>query len=336
VGSIKVGGGKLVIIVRTPLRVSLFGGGTDIEPYMTRYGGKVLSFTIDKYIYQSAHPLVESNDILLKYSNHEKVSNADEIQHRVFREVLKKYSLQSIDIAVSSDIAAGTGLGSSSAFTVGLLHLVEGYLGFEPSKRSLAALACEYELDFLKEPIGIQDQYASAFGGINVFNFNSRNDVDVNSVYPEEMMLKILKEHVLLFRVPGQRSASNLLRQQISNMEDSRSVEILNLMKSVVEEGLDAWKKSDATLGRLLNYTWRLKSQLSPDISNGYVDQLYDQLLKQGFYGGKLLGAGGSGYLLMVGDPEAVDRFDLSKDFSTIRVYLDQDGSKVIYNSEHD
>jgi D-glycero-alpha-D-manno-heptose-7-phosphate kinase len=322
-----------MIIVRSPLRISLFGGGTDIDPYMSNFGGRVLSLCINKYIYLSAHPLVESNDIMLKYSAHERVQNPLLIQHNVFRVVLEKYAIQSIDIAVSSDIAAGTGLGSSSSFTVGLLHLIETYLGQNPTKHELANNACSVELDYLQEPVGMQDQYAAAFGGVNMFSFNSRNHVEVSPIYVDEKMLKIIDENLILVRIIGSRSASKLLDKQRANMKKKENIETLHEMKHLVDLGIKAWKSSEVELGKLLDETWTLKKRLSSDISNNLVDRLYEHLLQKGFYGGKLLGAGASGYLLMVGSKNLVKELSLSKSFSTLPVQLDDGGSKIIYTS---
>ena len=322
-----------MIIVRTPLRVSLFGGGTDIDPYMTKFGGKVLSFSINKYIYLSIHPLVESQDVMLKYSINERVSKPKQIQHKVFRVVLEEYDLKGIDIAISSDIAAGTGLGSSSAFTVGLIHLVEEYLGKKPSKRYLANKACAVELDMLKEPIGIQDQFAAAFGGINIFEFNSQYDVAVQPIYPEEQMLKILSSNMLLVRVKGERSASALLLKQRSTMHQEEVIENLNSIKDLVDYGIEAWKTSAKELGKLLDKGWNSKKKLSSSMSNKEIDLIYQKLIGAGFYGGKLLGAGGNGYLLMVGGEAVVAKTHLSKEYSTLTLNLDTNGSHVIYTS---
>jgi len=322
-----------MIIVRSPLRVSLFGGGTDIDPYMSNFGGKVLSFAIDKYIYLSAHPLVESNEIMLKYSKLEKVSSPSQVKHNVFRVVLQKYAIQGIDIAVSSDIAAGTGLGSSSSFTVGLLKLIEGYLGQKPTKHQLAVEACKIELDDLKEPIGIQDQYAAVFGGINVFNFNSRIDINVNPVKLQEHILRIITENMLLIRIAGTRSASDLLKKQVANMKQNENIEVLNQMKALVDQGLEALKSSEIDLGDLLHRTWTLKKKLSLSVTNIEVDQLYMELIQQGFYGGKLLGAGANGYLLMVGSQTLVQTTHNSRIFHTLRLQVDTDGAKIIYTS---
>jgi D-glycero-alpha-D-manno-heptose-7-phosphate kinase len=322
-----------MIIIRAPLRISLFGGGTDMDPFMTTHGGKVLSFAIDKYVYLSAHPLVESSDILLKYSINERVSDPIDIKHRVFRYIAQEYKLKGIDIAVSSDIAAGTGLGSSSAFTVGLINLLEAYESRSPSKRFLANKACEIEIDHLSEPIGLQDQFASAFGGINVFQFNSRNDVLVQPIFAEESMIKMVEESFLLVRIRGTRSASELLELQRTSMNESIMVKRLEKMKSLVDEGLKAFGESPKVLGELLDESWELKKKLSSDVTNSYVDATYNALVEYGCFGGKLLGAGGSGYLLMVGPSGVIKRLHESEKFSTLAVRLDTDGSRMIYSS---
>ena len=325
-----------MIIVRTPLRISLFGGGTDMNPFMTFYGGKVLSLAIDKYIYLSAHPLVESSDILLKYTINERVNDPSKIQHRVFRYIAHKYNLEGIDIAVSSDIAAGTGLGSSSAFTVGVINLLERYENRSPSKRFLANMACEIEIDNLNEPIGLQDQFASAFGGINIFHFNSRNDVLVQPIFPEESMIKMIKENFLLVRIKGTRSASELLVKQQALMGEDITIRRLEEMKSMVDKGLKAFMESPEALGKLLAASWDIKRKLSADVTNSYVDSIYNALIQYGFYGGKLLGAGGSGYLLMVGPSSIVKNLHESEKYLTLRVNLDTEGSRLIYDSQHE
>jgi D-glycero-alpha-D-manno-heptose-7-phosphate kinase len=304
-----------------------------MDPFMSSHGGKVLSFAIDKYVYLSAHPLVESNDILLKYSINERVSDPSEIKHRVFRYIAQEYKLKGIDIAVSSDIAAGTGLGSSSAFTVGLINLLESYESRPPSKSFLANKACEIEIDHLSEPIGLQDQFASAFGGINVFQFNSRNDVLVHPIFAEESMIKMIEESFILVRIRGTRSASTLLEQQRTLMSQSIMVKRLEKMKSLVDEGLKAFAESPKALGKLLHDSWEIKKKLSSSVTNSYVDSTYKALIATGCYGGKLLGAGGSGYLLMVGPSSVVKRLHETEVYSTLVVRLDTDGSRVIYNS---
>jgi D-glycero-alpha-D-manno-heptose-7-phosphate kinase len=304
-----------------------------MDPFMSSHGGKVLSFAIDKYVYLSAHPLVESNDILLKYSINERVSDPSEIKHRVFRYIAQEYKLKGIDIAVSSDIAAGTGLGSSSAFTVGLINLLESYESRSPSKSFLANKACEIEIDHLSEPIGLQDQFASAFGGINVFQFNSRNDVLVHPIFAEESMIKMIEESFILVRIRGTRSASTLLEQQRTLMSQSIMVKRLEKMKSLVDEGLKAFAESPKALGKLLHDSWEIKKKLSSSVTNSYVDSTYKALIATGCYGGKLLGAGGSGYLLMVGPSSVVKRLHETEVYSTLVVRLDTDGSRVIYNS---
>ena len=323
-----------MLIIRTPLRVSLFGGGTDIDPFMSLHGGQVLSLAIRKYIYISIHPLVESSDILLKYSRNEKVGSADEVQHRVFRAVLTKYGLSGIDISVSADIAAGTGLGSSSAFTVGLINLIENYLGSKLDRGRLADMAAEIEIDVLNEPIGIQDQYAADFGGVNLMEFHSRTNVNVIPISMTRKMEEILNENMILVRIPGTRSASNILLHQKSQMFSSKSIEALQQIKQHVSLGLEAWQDSASALGELLHQSWVMKQRLSESISNIGINDTYNLLRSRGFYGGKLLGAGGSGYMLLVGSKDAVHTLSLDDNFNTTPIQIDFGGSKVIYSSD--
>ena len=319
-----------MLIVRSPLRISLFGGGTDIDPFLSEYGSEVLSFTIRKYVYLTIHPLIESQKIMLKYSRNEIVDYPSDIQHPVFREALSLYGLRSIDISVSSDIAAGTGLGSSSSFTVGLLHLIRAYRNLSIEKVSLAQEACKIEIDLLGEPIGVQDQYACSVGGLNKYVFTGRHSVEISPIFVTQRIHNILTRNSVLVRVPGTRSASQLLTVQRNTL----NIEYLKKLRDYVSEGLEAIQDSPNRLGEVMHESWNIKKLLSPHISNSSLDNLYEGLTKIGFFGGKLLGAGSSGYLFMVGPEDLVLKFKSSNPTSTLDIKLDSEGSKVIYNSE--
>jgi D-glycero-alpha-D-manno-heptose-7-phosphate kinase len=318
-----------VIISRTPLRISLFGGGTDIDPYLSLYGSEILSFTINKYIYISAHPLVESNNILLKYSKNENVTKASQISHPVFRAVLEKFNLSSIDISVSSDIPAGTGMGSSSAFTVGLLSTLRNYSKMVSTPDVIAREACEIEINTLNEPIGIQDQFACAYGGLNLMNMESIYKTSIIPIALTNQMSDSLVCNFILIRIPGSRSAGSLLKEQKAFAKD----ETLHKIKSLVQDGVAAFNDSPKSLGELLDYSWNLKKQLSPFISGSSLDSFYSSLLLEGFYGGKLLGAGGSGYLLMVGPENVVNKAKQRYKESILEFAIENEGCKIIYNS---
>ena len=319
-----------MLIVRSPLRVSLFGGGTDIPEFFEEKGGIFISFTLNKYIYLMAHPLVESNSILLKYSKTEKVSNALKIEHPVFREVLKQYEISSIDISVSSDIPSGTGLGSSSSFSVGLIHLIRVYKGLENSKYNLAKEACVTEIEKLKEPIGIQDQFASAFGGLNEFKVDKFGNVQIQSLLKSTDLAKLIERNCILVRVEGIRNAREILQEvDPLNRNQHKIYEIAKLVSN-------NYPKTAKEFGSLLNEVWMLKRSISSKISNSKIDNVYNDLIKMGIYGGKLLGAGASGYLFIVADEETVRYLINHPLYKTIVPRLDQEGSKVIYNSAHE
>jgi len=324
-----------MLICRTPLRVSLFGGGSDFPEYFKSHTGAVLSFSIKQYIYTSVHPLIESKKILLKYSKNELVNSFEEIQHPVFREILSNYQVSGIDIAVSSDIAAGTGLGSSSAFTVSVIHLVREFLGLKYSKESLAQEACYTEINKLGEPIGMQDQYASAFGGLNLLEFNNSGKVDVTPIAVTAEVNSMLMRNFILIRVGGIRSAGKLLGIQSSLIQLSSKEEVLASMVGQAREVFSRIEDGPQYLGEMLHKAWTFKKSLSPLISNKLVDDLYNYLLELGIYGGKLLGAGGSGYFLAVGEEEVTNRIRSINNLSTLDISLDSTGSEIIYRSDN-
>lgn len=323
-----------MLICRTPLRVSLFGGGSDFPSFFVKHTGAVLSFTLNKYIYTSIHPLIESQNILLKYSRNEFVKSYNDIEHPVFRAVISTYNISGIDIAVSSDIAAGTGLGSSSAFTVSTIHLIREYLNLSYTKESLAQEACDIELTKLKEPIGIQDQYASAFGGLNLMEFDKSMGVNVIPIDITNQQTSIFKETAILIRVGGIRSAGKILEAQSRFMNTSQKEEILMQMAEQAREAANRIHEGAEYLGTTLRQAWEYKKKLSPLVSNQEVDDLYEYLFGLGIYGGKLLGAGGSGYLLVFGSENVIHRIRHDERLSTLDIGFDTDGSKVIYRSE--
>ncbi len=323
-----------MIICRTPLRVSLFGGGSDIPAYFEKNSGAVLSFAINKYIYTTIHPLIESNQILLKYSKNELVEKISDIKHPVFRKILERYSAAGIDISVSSDVAAGTGLGSSSAFTVNILQLIKEYLGISYSKRSLAEEACEIELDQLQEPIGLQDQFASAFGNLNLLEFSKNRNVAVTPLEQVTEIDNLISKNMILIRVGGLRSAGDVLNAQISSMSDMQKQETLLQMAEQARQAYRKIQDGPEWMGNLLHEAWTLKKSLSPIISNKDVDDLYEHLLELGAYGGKLLGAGKSGYFLVIAEEKVVGQIKNQKNLSTLSIARDREGSKIIYKSE--
>ncbi len=274
--------------------------------------------------------MVESDLILLKYSRYEKVVSSLEIEHPVFREVLSKYPTIGIDISVSSDVPAGTGLGSSSSFTVGLVHLIRRYKNHLIDKINLAEEACEIEITRLSEPIGIQDQYAAAIGGLNYYSVNTSGKVKINNLNNNEPLTSIINSNSILIRIPGSRSASLLLKEQ----KNSAASEIgLNKIQRMAINFFENLPRTAEELGTILDETWKIKKSLSPNITNSTIDLAYKQMLRLGAYGGKLLGAGSAGYLFMIGTHDFVNQIKQNSEYKTMIPTIEEEGSKIIYES---
>lgn len=301
-----------MLIAQGPLRISLFGGGSDLPAYLERNAGAVLSFAIDQRVYIVGHPFTHREGILLRYSKSEDVAKPSDLQHPIAREVLERYEVSDIDIAVMSDVPAGTGMGSSSSFTVAFLAFVRHLCGIPTSSVDLAREACEIEIVVLKEPIGYQDQWASAVGGINVIRFDGQGSsgVQVEHVQATAAITKTLEENIHLVPVGSPRSASELLAKQGGDLTQGSKAEYLTKrMVDLVDQGQRAILSSIDDLGPLLHEAWMLKREVSSGVSNDDVDRAYDLGLGAGATGGKLLGAGGSGYLAFYVPQEQSCRF---------------------------
>ena len=326
-----------MIITRTPFRVSFIGGGSDLREFYSKKSGAVLSTTINKYMYISTHPFFNRKAFQLKYSKTELADSINEIQHPIIREVLNKFKIHGgVEISSNADIPAGTGLGSSSAFTVGLLHNLYTLQAKYVSKNRLAEDACEMEIDILKEPIGKQDQYASAFGGINMIEFLQDGQVRVELLAISSEDKVNLQKNLLMFYTKTQRSASAILEKQKNSMSDRDKFELLGEMIPYVYKLRDALsQKQFDYLGEVLHKGWCLKKKITNEISNDSIDSYYEKALEAGAIGGKLLGAGGGGFLLFYCPSKNQDKvrhalhglFELKFDF-------DYEGSKVIYFDE--
>jgi len=293
-----------MIISQTPYRVSFAGGGTDLPAFYQNEPGAVLSTTIDHYIYVHVHRRFEPN-IRVAYSRTEIADSVNLIQHELVREAMKLVGIsEPLEITTIGDVPAGTGMGSSSTLTVGLLHAMYAYRGRMVSLERLAEEACLIELEILGKPIGRQDQYAAALGGINFIRFHSDHSVDVEPVPCSADSLKELERHILLVYTNTTRSADDILQQQSRSTPDSMSV--LRRMRELAE----AMRSTLTGLGNLqefaslLNEGWELKRSLTPGISNAAINNLYECARRAGAEGGKLLGAGGGGFLLLVAPPE--------------------------------
>lgn len=321
-----------MIITRTPFRVSFAGGGSDIASFYEKHGGCVLSTSINKYMYISVHPSFELQDTVLKYSETEIVKDVSEIQHKYFRSVLDMLRINGVEIVSTADIPAGTGLGSSSSFTVGLLHSLYSYKGKFVSKEKLAAKACEIEIDILKNPIGRQDQYAAAYGGLNFYSFNKDGSVFVEPIIMKPEMFRRLENNLMMFYTGKVHSASAILAEQSRNVtegdKEQNQLKMCGLARELREElqhnNVDA-------MGEILHEGWKLKRTLAAGISNPFVDEMYDLAIRKGAVGGKLLGAGGGGFLLFYVPEKRQQEVRTALNLTQMPMSFDRQGSSVIY-----
>lgn len=323
-----------MIITRTPFRVSFVGGGSDLVDFYSRNGyGAVVSATIKKYMYIAIHPYFHDK-IRLKYSKTEDVSCVEEIEHPIIRECLKKVEIENgIEIASFADVPAGTGLGSSSAFTVGLLNALYSFKGRLMSKERLAREACEIEIDILKEPIGKQDQYATSYGGINYIKFNNDESVFVEKILYNTETRKLLEKSLLMFYLGGDRKASNILKKLKESMADVDKYNKLKEIVSLADEVKEVLTTSEiSSIGEILHKGWLLKKCLCDEISNPTIDNYYNIALNNGCSGGKLLGAGGSGFLMFYCKPEYQKTIRKAFSLRELDVEFDQEGTKVIFS----
>lgn len=328
-----------MIISQTPFRISFLGGGTDLPDFYREEEGAVLSTTIDKYIYITVNDRFDES-YRLSYSKTEICNSVDEIEHKIFRTVLQKYGAaareknggRGLELLSMADIPSGTGLGSSSSFTVALLHAMSAHNGQFRSAADLAAEACKIEIEDLREPIGKQDQYAAAFGGLQYIRFLPSGEVSTEPVICSRDTKAALQSSMMLFYTGMTRSASGVLSEQKSNTSNKRETlrEMRNLalrLKKLIENGSDI-----RGLGELLHEGWMLKKTLASGISASQIDQWYDRARAAGASGGKILGAGGGGFLMVTCDPDKQSRVreELSE-LKCVPVGLDAFGSRIIF-----
>lgn len=321
-----------MIITKTPFRVSFAGGGSDMAKFYEKYGGCVLSTSINKYCYLSIHPYFDARSTLLKYSENELVTDIAQIKHRIFNCVLNAYGVSGVEISSTADVPGGTGLGSSSTFTVGLLNTIACYQGKFMSKGRLAEQACQVEIEKLGSPIGKQDQYAAAFGGLNFIRFNQDGSVSVEPIIMQPGTYKELERHLVMYYTGSTRSANSILKEQKKNIDDAAKVENLKQMCRLAEEMKVALEQNDlSSFGVLLNDGWQLKRTLASGISNPEIDQAYETAMKNGALGGKLLGAGGGGFLLFFCAPEKQEQLRIALGLRRFDFSFEWDGASVVY-----
>ena len=294
-----------MLISKTPFRMSFFGGGTDVKEYYEEYGGAVLSTTFDKYCYvvMRYNPPFFKYKGILSYSKTETFDNPEEIEHPVVREILKKYKINDLQIMYNADLPARSGLGSSSAFSVGVLNALHSMRGEFIDKMSLAKEAVYVERVLCKEAGGVQDQLACSFGGLNKYTFD-RDNFDVTPIIMSRERKNLLNDSLLLFFTGFVRYSAEILKDQVSNTKNK--TQQLHEMLKLVDEGVNVLTgKGDLNdFGRLLDYTWQLKKTLSSRISNSGLDEIYDKAKKAGALGGKVLGAGGGGFVIFFVSPD--------------------------------
>jgi len=326
-----------MIISRAPVRLSMGGGGTDLASYYEKYGGFLMAAAINKYIFVTVSKRFYE-DIRLSYSKTEIVGDVEKIEHRIFREALKMAKLENqIEIVTIADVPSKCGLGTSSTFSVALLNGLFNYKKQYLSLHSLAKKACNLEIDILKEPIGKQDQYVSAFGDFNAYWFNKDGSVDIEPVGISNENLLDLQNNIFLFSLNNERSASNILKEQNekSKNNDQNVIERLHKIKQL---GLDTKKVFEAgkidQFGEILHEHWITKKKLSKSISNSLIDEAYDLARKNGAIGGKVVGAGGGGFLMLY-CPKSKSKLVhalLKLNLKPMWFAFEHEGAKIIFN----
>lgn len=320
-----------MIITRTPFRVSFCGGGSDIPKFYEKNGGCVLSTGINKYMYITIHKSFD-NTIMLKYSETEIVKHWSEVKHSYYKQMLSDFDLTGVEIVSTADIPAGTGLGSSSSFTVGALHAMYAYSGKYVSHERLAREACEIEIEKLGQPIGKQDQYAAAFGGLNFYKFNKDGSVSVEPLILKKDQYRRLEENLMMFYTGNVRSASAILKEQIKGISDidkeKKQIQMCELAYALRDELIAG---NIDSMGEILHKNWMLKRELANGISSGMIDGYYEKAMSNGALGGKLLGAGGGGFLLMYVPTERQQRVREALGLQELKFGFDYQGSTVVY-----
>ena len=321
-----------MIISKTPFRISFCGGGTDLKEFYSHGHGAVVSTAINKYMYITVNKKFD-NEIRISYSKTENVKNVKDVKHGLVREAMKMTGVtQGVEITSMADIhSKGTGLGSSSSFLVGLLNALYAYKGEHKSAEFLARKACEIEIDILKEPIGKQDQYIAAYGGFNYMKFNPDESVFVEPIICKKEIKECLEQNLLLFYTGIKKKANEVLNEQKENSKNK--IEVLSTMSELAGELAKALNQGSLDeFGKLLHKNWMYKKELASGITNKSIEKYYEKAMKAGASGGKLLGAGGRGFLLVYCEKEKQKNvIDTLKELRTAEFKLEGQGSRIIY-----
>lgn len=336
-----------MIIARAPLRISFVGGGTDLPSFYRTYPGRVISTAINKFVYVVVNPTPMIEKISARYSVSETVNHPSELQHTRIRAALLDLGIEKgIEIGSYGSLVAKTGLGSSSSFSVALMKALYGYLGKNLGREEVAGAACRLEIELVGEPIGKQDQYAAAFGGLNVINFQPDDSVTVEPVLLDYRKQAHLENHMLLFFTGITRLASEVLGEQKVNTEQNKNIENLKKMADLVPLFREYLLAGDVTgMAEVLNQNWAIKRGLASGITNSVIEELYETGMLAGAFGGKVLGAGGGGCLLFLVDPgkrqqtlaalqKSVVKYGLS-DSREIPVRFAHSGVEILFRADH-
>jgi len=324
-----------MLITRSPLRISFGGGGTDLPSYYQKHSGFLIAAAIDKYVYITLHQTFVP-ELIIKYSKLERIHSVAEVEHPIIREALQMTGIEaaSLEITSMADIPAGTGLGSSGSFTTALLKAFHAHKKNLVHPAELANQACEIELNRLREPIGKQDQYIAAFGGITCFKFNADGSVEAWPLKISEETLFNLEDNLLLFFTGYSRSASTILKEQDdrSKKSDKEMIDNLHFVKELGRQSQRALEAGDLhEFARLMDVHWHRKKERSSQMSNHQINEWYDCAMENGALGGKLIGAGGGGFLMFYADDKARLRHALrSKGLTEVRFRFDFEGTKVL------
>ncbi len=323
-----------MIISRTPLRMSLVGGGSDLPGFYRRYGGAVISTTINQYVYVNVNKKFDSG-IRVAYSKTEEVTSVDMIEHRIVKCAMQVLKLAGgVEITTISDIPSrGTGLGSSSSFAVGLLNALAAFQGRHMSGDDLGSLSCHIEIDLCRDPIGKQDQYAAAFGGFNLIEFRPDHSVLVSPIIMSSDVRTALEKRFLVFYTGMTRSASDILTEQArATAEDGSKQDALKRMVQLTYRLRDELQQGNlASVGEILDRNWKLKTSLASNVTTEQVDDWYRTAKKSGAIGGKLLGAGGGGFMLLYADEDRHEAIKRARPLRCMSFKFEPLGSRIIF-----
>ncbi|MGD0226685.1 MAG: galactokinase [Terriglobia bacterium] len=327
-----------MIITRTPFRVTLGGGGTDLPSFYREHGGFILAVSLDKYMYLNVNTPIVDDKIRVKYTKTEQVEHVDQVEHTLAREALQHFGITSgIEIVSIADIPAGTGLGSSSAYLVGLLNAMHALTQNPVGPQQLAEEACHIELDLLKKPIGKQDQYMAAFGGLTILDISPDGKVRVTRLGLEVEVLEALEHNLLMFYTQDMRDATTILRKQDSATQRNDKV-VVSSLREIKDIGIETCSAIvDGNLrrfGELMDIHWQAKKRLAEGITNPQIDAWYELAKRNGAIGGKISGAGGGGFLTLYCEENTSQLREAMRGagLRQLNFRFDFEGSKVIFD----